>query len=261
MIGTKKLFVSVLTYDLHRRLGDAAASAFLEQVQAPSRQSLPCARTVARLAQMADLALYHGASSCLPKARSRAFHAALQSGADYWVMCDDDVEAPTASIADLLAIAGRPTAARIAVLPCLLRGSRDSEHKLNCVFSGPARLNVEAAAWVRPVALAGCGLVVVTRHALELLQLKYAATLEYTDDDQVERVALFHMLIDNREVTPGIGRREWLGEDFSFCRRAELAGIPIDGLVQGISQHAGQGLELDSLRDLQGDPRTCWSGP
>jgi GT2 family glycosyltransferase len=243
MIAGKKLFVSVLTYDLHRRLGDAAAGAFLEQVQAPTRQSLPCARTVARLASMAELQLYHGASSCLPKARSRAAHAAWKSGADFWIMCDDDVEAPTATIADLIAIAGRPTAARIAVLPCLLRGERDAEQKLNCVFAGPARLNLEAAAWVRPVSLAGCGLVVVTRHALELLGAFYAESMAYDDDDGVQRVALFDMLID--------GKR-WLGEDFAFCRRAELAGVPIDALVQGISNHAGKGLELDSVRDIVG---------
>jgi GT2 family glycosyltransferase len=243
MIAGKKLFVSVLTYDLHRRLGDAAGAAFLEQVHAPTRQSLPCARTVARLASMAELQLYHGASSCLPKARSRAAHAAWKSGADFWIMCDDDVEAPTATIADLIAIAGRPSSARIAVLPCLLRGERDSEQKLNCVFGGPARLNVEAAAWVRPVKLAGCGLVVVTRMALELLGTFYAASMAYDDDDGVQRVALFDMLIDGKQ---------WLGEDFAFCRRAELAGVPIDGLVQGISNHAGKGLELDSVRDLVG---------
>lgn len=250
MIAGKKLFVSVLTYDLHRRLGDAAAAAFLEQVQTPSRQSLPCARTVARLASMAELQLYHGASSCLPKARSRAAHAAWSSGADFWIMCDDDVEAPTATIADLIAIAGRPSEARIAVLPCLLRGERDSEHKLNCVFAGESRLNVEAAAWVRPVSLAGCGLVVVTRHALELLFERYKPTLTFTDDDKIERIALFQMHIDT--CAERVGRRDWLGEDFSFFRRAELAGVPIDGLVQGVSQHAGRGLELDSVRDIVG---------
>jgi len=202
---------------------------------------------------MTELQLYHGASSCLPKARSRAADAAWRAAPDYWIMLDDDVEAPTATIADLITIAGRPSQARIAVLPCLLRGQKDSEHKLNCEFSGPSRLNVEAAAWVRPVKYAGCGMVVVTRHALELLVGKYTPGLRFTDDDGIDRLALFQMLLDDTqgdERQPP--RRSWLGEDFSFFRRAELAGVELVGLVQGISQHAGQGLELDSLRDIVG---------
>jgi hypothetical protein len=40
----------------------------------------------------------------------------------------------------------------------------------------------------------------------------------------------------------------WFGEDYSFCVRADRAGIPIDALVHGTSTHDGQDLDLDSLK-------------
>jgi hypothetical protein len=231
------LFVSCLTYELTRRVGvERSGEAFVQMARAPDASSLPAARTVARLAQLGELELFHGVSSCLPKARSRAAAAAFASGAAYWLMVDDDVEAPTATLVDLINAAGPPSEPRISVLPCLARGSTE---RVNCDFRGEARLNAEAAAWVRPVSLAGCGMMVVTRAALERLFSVYRAELGFMDDDGKERVALFDMLLEPPR---------WYGEDYSFCRRADRAGIPIDALVQGASVHDGQGLELDSLR-------------
>jgi hypothetical protein len=206
-------------------------------VRAPDQNALPAARTVGRLVQLGvQLELFHGVSSCLPKARSRAAAAAFASGAAYWLMCDDDVEAPTETLVDLINVAGLPTEPRISVLPCLVRGSAQ---RTNCEFRGEARLIGEASAWVRPVSLAGCGLMVVTRAALDRLFMVYREELGFTDDDGQQRVALFNMLLEPPR---------WYGEDYSFCRRADRAGIPIDALVQGKSTHDGQNLELDSLR-------------
>src|SRR4029078_3506226 len=125
---------------------------------------------------------------------------------------------------------------RISVLPCLVRGSGQ---RVNCEFQGAARLNAEASAWVRPVSLAGCGLMVVTRAALERLFDAYREELGFTDDDGHARVALFNMLLE---------RPRWYGERYSFGRRAELAAIPMAALVQGTIIHDGQTLELKSLR-------------
>jgi hypothetical protein len=232
------LFVSCLTYELTRRVGvERSGAAFVQMVRAPDSNALPAARAVARLTQLGiELELFHGVSSCLPKARSRAAAAALKSGAAYWVMCDDDVEAPTATLVDLINVAGPPGEPRISVLPCLVRGSAQ---RTNCEFSGDSRLNADASAWVRPVSLAGCGLMVVTRAALERLFTVYRDELGFTDDDGQERVALFNMLLEPPR---------WYGEDYSFCRRADRAGIPIDALVQGVSTHDGQDLDLGSLR-------------
>jgi hypothetical protein len=231
------LFVSCLTYELTRQVGvERSGEAFIQMVNAPDINSLPAARTVARLITLGEVGLFHGVSSCLPKARSRAAAAAFKSDAAYWVMCDDDVEAPTATLEDLIRIAGPPTEPRIAVLPCLIRGSANRH---NCEFRGEARLNVDAAAWVRPVSLAGCGLMVVTRAALDRLFNVYREPLGFEDDDGEKRVALFDMLLEPPR---------WYGEDFSFCVRADRAGIPIDALVQGQSAHDGQTLELESLR-------------
>jgi len=232
------LFVSCLTYELTRRVGvERSGAAFVQMVRAPDGNALPAARAVARLAETGvELELFHGVSSCLPKARSRAAAAALKSNAAYWLMVDDDVEAPTETLVDLINAAGPPSEPRISVLPCLVRGSAD---RSNCAFRGAARLNAQASAWVRPVSLAGCGMMVVNRAALERLFDVYREELGFTDDDGHARVALFNMLLE---------RPRWYGEDYSFCRRAELAGIPLDALVQGRSIHDGQTLELESLR-------------
>jgi hypothetical protein len=227
-----------LTYELTRRVGvERSGAVFVQMVRAPDANSLPAARAVSRLTQLGvELELFHGVSSCLPKARSRAAAAALKSDAAYWLMCDDDVEAPTATLVDLINVAGQPTEPRISVLPCLVRGSTQ---QVNCEFRGEARLNVDASAWVRPVSLAGCGMMVVTRAALERLFDVYREELGYTDDDGQQRVALFNMLLEPPR---------WYGEDFSFCRRADRAGIPIDALAQGTSTHDGQDLALDALK-------------
>jgi hypothetical protein len=215
---------------------ERSGAAFVDMVRAPDAHVLPAARSVARLIQLGQVELLHGVSSSLPKARSRAAAAALKSGAAYWVMCDDDVEAPTATLEDLINAAGPPGEPRISALPCLIRGSSERH---NCEFRGEARLNAEAAAWVRPVSLAGCGLMVVTRAALERLFRVYGDELGYTDDDGQPRVALFDMILEPPR---------WYGEDYSFCLRADRAGIAIDALVQGESTHDGQTLKLDTLK-------------
>jgi len=227
-----------LTYELTRRVGvERSGEAFVKMVRAPDDSALPAARTVARLVELGvELDLFHGVSSCLPKARSRAAAAARASNAAYWLMCDDDVEAPAATLVDLIKAAGPPSEPRISVLPCLIRGSTQRH---NCEFRGPARLNAAASVWVRPVSLAGCGLMVVTRAALERLFSVYRAELGFTDDDGQPRVALFNMILEPPR---------WFGEDYSFCLRADRAGIPIDALLQGESTHDGQTLELSSWR-------------
>jgi hypothetical protein len=232
------LFVSCLTYELTRRVGvERSGAAFVQMVRAPDGNALPAARTVARLAETGvELELFHGVSSCLPKARSRAAAAALNSGAAYWLMCDDDVEAPTGTLVDLINAAGLPDEPRISVLPCLVRGSAQ---RSNCEFRGASRLNADASVWVRPVSLAGCGMMVVTRAALARLFSAYDEELGFTDDDGQKRVALFNMVLEPPR---------WYGEDYSFCLRADRAGIPIDALVQGVSTHDGQDLDLGSLK-------------
>jgi hypothetical protein len=227
-----------LTYELTRRVGvERSGAAFVQMVRAPDANALPAARTVARLAETGvELELFHGVSSSLPKARSRAAAAAFKSNAAYWLMCDDDVEAPTTTLVDLIEAAGPPGEPRISVLPCLIRGSTQRH---NCEFRGAARLNAEAAVWVRAVSFAGCGLMVVNRAALERLFDVYREELAYTDDDGHHRLALFNMLLEPPR---------WYGEDYSFCRRADRAGIPIDALVQGVSTHDGQELDLGSLK-------------
>ena len=67
-------------------------------------------------------------------------------------MCDDDVEAPTETLVDLINVAGPPNEPRIAVLPCLVRGTRSAAlaGEGNCcravAGSEPAREHERSAA-------------------------------------------------------------------------------------------------------------------
>jgi hypothetical protein len=231
-----KIFVSVATYELGKRLGvERAAREFLRMCERPLRGDLPAARMVARLRELGDVALYHGASTTLPKLRSRAADAAWQSGADLWVMVDDDVECDTATLARLIKLAGD---ARVSVLPCAVRG-----------VAGDAELNVRFAEKLVDVAggipfrraeLAGTGCMVVTRAALQRVRDAMQADGKWIDDDGQQKLALFEM---HRDRESG----EWFGEDFSFCRRLRAAGVQIRALMQGVSSHDNQTIQLESI--------------
>lgn len=242
---SRSFFGSVLTYELGKQLGiEAAAAELAEQLRAPSVQSLPAVRVMARLARLGELAVYHGAGTFLPKARSRAAHAALESGSDYWVMCDDDVETDSATLEALIAAAGPPNELGAAVLPCLLRGNETERHTVNVQWDSEL-VEQRPLGPVRRVARAGCGLMVVTRTALRHVVDSSRPSLRFVDDDGIEKVAIFQTVMV--EDVRANGAIRWLGEDLSFCTRLRAADVEIFAPCAGISVHDGYRLDLGSI--------------
>lgn len=237
--GERRLFVSTQTYALAKQIGvEAATQEFERQCQKPDRNSLPAARMVRRLRELGCVAAWHNAGTTLPKLRSRSAHAAHASECEYWVLLDDDVECDQSTLIRLLGAAGAPDDLRIAVLPCLLRGTEHEGSLVNCVWSS-AIVQGTTHNLVRPVARAGCGAMIVTRGALRRMLEHWTPGLCWKDDDGLTKVALFEMV----RTLGG----EWLGEDYSFCERARIAGVEIFGLVSGVSMHDGRHLQLDGL--------------
>jgi hypothetical protein len=233
------IVVSVLTYGLGKILGvELAAKEFARQLAPGPVQAeefpLAVVSTIRRLQTLDDLMLYHGASTTLPKARSRAAHAALESTADVWAMCDDDVETDVETLQRLIAIA---RSGRVAVLPCAVRSTR-SDARINLQWLG-ALVDVHGGVATRSVRRGGCGLMLVPHVALERVTDEYREELSYLDDDGVRRVALFHQTFFG-----GSPNQLWLGEDYSFCERLRAAGVEICAPVEGSSIHDGVALDL-----------------
>jgi hypothetical protein len=245
VIGDKTVFGSTLTYQLGRELGiERAAREFQNQLRNTDRNSVPCARVFARLSKLTNLQVYHGASTTLPKARSRAAHAALQSHASYWLMCDDDVEADTGTLLRMFELAGEPTELRAVVLPCLMRGAGTEQETVNVQFEPGSLLQFQGSVPWRAADRAGTGCMLLTAGALHAVTEYFRSELEFVDDDRDRKVALFQLLISDEREPFG----QWLGEDFSFCDRLHGAGVELRALLSGASMHAGSPLALDNVR-------------
>lgn len=232
------IVVSLLTYELGKALGiDGAAHEISIQLSGDCMpgDELAAVRTIQRLRGIDELMIYHGASTTLPKARSRAAHAALGArAADLWVMVDDDVETDLDTLSRLIAIARTGS---VAVLPCAVR-STSGDHRINVMWNG-ALVQVDKGVSSRSVVRGGCGLMIVPRSALELVIEDYRSELSYRDEDGEQRVAIFSQMFagEPRE-------RIWLGEDYSFCERLRASGIGVAAPVVGKSIHDGIGLDL-----------------
>jgi len=236
--GDRRLFVSTQTYEMGKRLGiEQAQQAFTRETEV-ERPRLPSARVVRKLRELGTVALFHASSTSLPKLRSRAAHAALQTEAEYWVMIDDDVECDMGTLQRMLTLAGPPEVATLVALPCLLRGIGLEKQSVNVkAKSSVARLVRGELAF--DLEQAGCGLLIVTRNALQTMSLHLQDDLRFIDDDGAIKVALFAM---------ELGKEGWFGEDLSFTRRAARMGIPIYAPASGVSDHDGHKLDLSQLR-------------
>lgn len=240
------IFASVLTYELAKAMGiEAAQQEFRRQVDNPkSVESLPAARMVARLREVGNVMLCHAAGTSLPKVRSRTAHEALKwlkdNGGGIWVMCDDDVECDVPTLSRMIAAAGE---SRVAVLPCLIRGTAAERATLNVVWDGSLVLEEHTAAagnlLVRLVRRGGCGMMIVPLEPLEAVTRLNERDLTWHDDDGADKVALFQTIFPMID-----GHPRWLGEDYSFCERLRECGIPIVAPVEGRAVHDGTLLDL-----------------
>lgn len=239
------LFVTTTIYALAKRVGMAEAPrTFALQCQAPDRDCLPVVRTLSRLRIIDECQIrIDCGSGSLPKTRSRAFHAALESGADVWVACDDDVECTQLTLRWLIEAAR--TSDGVCLVPYYQRNAAEDKVALVAfppgAFDKPRGLSV--GGMVVPALYGGFGLVAVSRHAM--VEIAAQCTREgddYLDDDGVVRLAVFRELF-----VRGDGPATWWGEDLSFFKRLP-ACVTVEALVTGESSHEGQVLKLENLR-------------
>ncbi len=234
--------VTVSAYALGKTLGVSAAMQELErQIAHPDRGSLPAARCIARLRELADLAVRADTGgTVLGQVRSRHAHDAwtlgARLGARTWVSVDDDVEATTATLRDLLdAVRGQTP--RIVVAPCLLRVG-DGRLVANVEFPHIVTSSrmLPSGARLRSIKSAGFALVAMNREALAAVR-DACEHLAYLDQDGVTRLGLFHSAIHE-------GR--WLSEDLAFFARVPPE-VECEALITGHTSHDGQALDLESL--------------
>ena len=239
-----RCIVTVSAYALGKQLGiDAAMRELERQMHHPDVASLPAARCVYRLRQMTGvLVRADTGGTVLGQVRSRHADEAWKSGAEVWISIDDDVEATSATLRDLLEAARGPLP-RVVVAPCILRIAPDAlgpgrvmvNVDLPRIISGERLLS--SGARVRTITRAGFGLVAVNRAALEALRAA-STHLEYVDRDGEKRLGLFH-----DELRDGV----WLSEDLAFFARCTAAGIEVETLLTGHTSHGGETLDLSRI--------------
>lgn len=240
-----EVIVTVSAYALGKQLGvEEAMREFERQLQKPDRASLPAARCIARLRELVSVAVRADTGgTVLGKVRSRHAHDAWEVGArigaKVWLSIDDDVEATTSTLADMLEAVSEPRP-RIVVAPCLIRsvanGAAVANVDLPRILSRERYLS--SGAVLRPIAerRAGFALVAMNRDALAAVR-NMSGHLAYVDQDGVERLGLFHDEIVDRQ---------WLSEDLSFFARVP-SWVDVEALLTGHTSHAGQALNLNDV--------------
>lgn len=239
------VFMSVSAYTLGKALGVEAAMAELRrQNEHPDSASVPSARVVGRLNKFCSLSLrLDTGGTVLGKVRSRHAHAAWESKAPVWLSCDEDVEATTETLLGMLE-AVDDIVPSIVLAPCLVRGERERLNLEMPTVVADRYLSSDGylagdphGALLRQVRGGGFGLVAMNRLALEAVR-EVSSHLAYVDDDNVERLGLFH---------DEIRERRWLGEDLAFFARVPKS-VRVEAILSGATSHDGATLRLESLR-------------
>lgn len=238
MMQTQQTVVVTLpAYTIGKALGLEAGMAELKrQIEHPDAASLPAVRTIVRLRHLADLALrIDTGGTQLCAVRSRHADEAWKSGAAVWFSVDDDNEATTETLANMLE-AVRGDTPRIVLAPYIIRRQEARTHimvsvDLPKIITTERRLSNGAR--LRPVSKGGFGLIAMNRSALGAVR-EACAHLVYRDTDEVERLALFFAEIRNKV---------WLHDDFSFFARVP-PHVQVEALLTGHTTHAGEALNL-----------------
>lgn len=241
------VFVSTSIYAMVKELGphDAIAE-FARQLESPDQSSLPVVRAIHRLRGHYTVGLHLDAgATVIAKVRSRAAHAALASKAKCWLAIDDDVEADTTALKTMVEWTMQRWS--VVLAPCWVRDQNRVQVALK-----PPGLEPEAAdPTLLPCWYGGFGLVAVGMPALQRIA-ECNQRLSYIDDDEVERLALFHeelIEVPRASATEWSGKRRWLGEDLTFFLRIP-ADVTVRALAKGVTSHQGRPLILSRLREL-----------
>lgn len=165
--------------------------------------------------------------------------------ADVWVSCDDDAQADSLALRQLVEAAR--TTRGIVSAPCLQRGdparppTREAPGLLNIRFPpGPLSVETHEGFGLCPVASTGFGLVAVHRDAVERMRAAHPELDTYDEDSGRLIPALFF----ERLTGEGVLRR-WQGEDMAFCARARDVGVPMHAVMGVDVVHAGRRLRLE----------------
>jgi hypothetical protein len=239
------IFASTILYALAKKLGSETAQAeFMGQVgiaagrvEGEPWRGIPAAATVARLAAIDELQVHvNVGGTVIGKARSMAGHDFLQSKAEIWFQCDDDVEVSA------LALEGMAAQARyeacVVIAPCLQRETAQLNIRQTIVEVQFNRRTVGGGVYpLQPVAAGGFGCVAISRVVLEHMHELAGPGRDFEEVDGITRRALFGDEIHDRH---------WWTEDLAFCR--SLAGLfPIYAVRCGTTRHGGRELDLVTL--------------
>ena len=238
------IFVTTSVYALAKRLGlEAADREFSRQVQNPTGSSLGCARVIERLRKLDDLGLRVDLGvGTAAKMRSRMADYAWKSGADVWCSIDDDIDATVETLGNAMDVVRHTHG--VVTVPYLLRRPGGDE-VASCDLVEPVLVRVVAGGvHVARSQVGGMGLVFTHREALERVRRDGGAPtfVDLDDEGSPSRPALFAELV-------GKGGR-WYGEDWSFFLRLAAAGVQIDALLDGVTNHDGRVMPLGALLDL-----------
>jgi len=231
--------VTLPAYTIGKALGvEEGMRELARQIETPDAKSLPAVRTIARLRTLCDLTLrIDTGGTQLPHVRSRHAHDAWELGAEVWFSVDDDNEATTDTLRDMLE-AVRGDTPRIVIAPYIIRGAPTQGGTLVTVCVELPRIitserRLPNGARLRPITKGGFGLIAINRAALAAVR-EQCAHLVYLDHDDVERLALFHAEIVDRL---------WLSDDFAFFSHVP-PHVQIEALLTGHTVHAGEALNL-----------------
>lgn len=243
-----RLFVSTMLYAASKRLGYAAATAeLMRQASAcdPEKDEqtpIAAALTIARAARLEECQLnVNAGATVIGKARSLAAAEFLASDADVWLSCDDDVSVS----ADALAAAISQARAEpcLVVVPCLLRNTlaRGGAPTVNLV-AGPVAIQERAPSGgkIETIDAGGFGCFAVSRAVVEAARAVAEWVPQFKHEGRLVPALFRDAIIDE----------QWVTEDFAFCRGVASLNYRRWATRCGVSIHAGQVLDLQTLEAL-----------
>ncbi len=251
-----RLFIGMPIY----QLGEERSTKGL--VRALQKGDVPAMRTAARILQRYPSARFDvKPGTLLSIARAELASAFEQSGCDYWLSLDQDIEFDLDVLQGLLAADGDVV---LATYP--MRGAPDvmplgfGRHELNALPFRTTSLGHR----VIEIEAAGLGCALIARRVVLVLQEKHpelrffhwtkeSPEVEFASERQ--RWALF-----NQEVRDVDGMPRYLGEDYAFFHRVRAAGLRVECLVDAVIAHDGVAHSLAELFDRRQGLET-WPQP
>lgn len=247
------LFYSTFLYTFARTHGARWHDELRREMGLGLESSIEAVRTLTSLSLLREeIATAVGAPMRLAAGRSDMAGRFLSTKADVWVSCDDDAQADSLALLQLVE-AARMTRGIVSA-PCLQRGdpekppTRETPGLLNIRFPpGPPPHFVEQHETfaLAPIYSTGFGLVAVHRDVVEGMRAVHPELDTFDEESGRLIPALFF-----ERITGDGPERRWQGEDMAFCARARDCCIPMHALLGVEVIHAKRRLRLE--QDAEG---------